>query len=38
MRLNVSNLLDEQHVAQTGFTANYYNPGREAALTLRHRW
>ncbi len=38
MRLNVSNLFDEQHVAQAGFSANYYNPGREIALTLRHSW
>ncbi|WP_299844056.1 TonB-dependent siderophore receptor [uncultured Jannaschia sp.] len=38
MRLNVSNLLDEQHVAQKGFSANYYNPGREVALTLSHTW
>lgn len=33
--INVSNLLDEQHVAGAG--TNYsYNPGREVAVTLRH--
>ncbi len=38
MRLNVSNLLDEKHIAQKGFSADYYNPGREVSLTLRHSW
>lgn len=35
--VNVRNLLDEQHVVGSG-TANYYNPGREIAATLRHRF
>ena len=35
--LNVSNLFDEQHVVGSG-TANYYNPARNLALTLRKSW
>ena len=38
MQLNVSNLFDEKHIAQGGFSTDYYNPGREIALTLRHTW
>ena len=37
LALNVSNLLDEQHVVGRG-TADYYNPGRAVYATLRHRW
>lgn len=37
LAINVSNLLDEQHVAGAG--TNYsYNPGREVQATLRHRF
>ncbi|SHE93307.1 iron complex outermembrane recepter protein [Loktanella atrilutea] len=35
--LNVSNLFDEQHVVGSG-TANYYNPARNVAVTLRRSW
>ncbi|WP_210410523.1 TonB-dependent siderophore receptor [Oceanicola sp. D3] len=38
LRLTVANLFDEQHVAQKGFSSNYYNPGREINLTLNHSW
>ena len=37
LAINVGNLLDDQHVVGSG-TANYYNPGREVAVTLRHRF
>ena len=36
LALNVQNLLDEKHVAQGGFTTDYYNAGRYVSLTLRH--
>jgi iron complex outermembrane receptor protein len=35
LAINVTNLLDNQHVVGRG-TADYYNPGREIAVTLRH--
>ncbi|MDP5307314.1 TonB-dependent siderophore receptor [Paracoccus spongiarum] len=35
--LNIRNLTDEKHVVGRG-SADYYNPGREVALTLRHRF
>ncbi|MTE00724.1 TonB-dependent siderophore receptor [Paracoccus sp. YIM 132242] len=35
LAVNVGNLLDEQHVVGSG-TADYYNPGRSVAVTLRH--
>ena len=38
LRLTVNNLFDEKHIAQKGFSANYYNPGREWNLTLNHSW
>lgn len=38
MRLSVTNLLDEKHVAQGGFSTDYYNAGREISLTLNHTW
>ncbi|MGR3795361.1 TonB-dependent receptor [Vannielia sp. SX4] len=38
LRLTVTNLFDEQHIAQKGFSANYYNPGRQWSLTLNHTW
>ena len=37
LAVNVSNLLDDQHVVGRG-TADYYNPGREISATLRHRF
>ncbi len=37
LALNVSNLLDEQHVVGSG-TANYYNPGREVTAKLSYNW
>lgn len=37
LAVNFSNVLDEQHVVGSG-TANYYNPGRAVAVTLRHTW
>ncbi|KJZ20735.1 TonB-dependent receptor [Loktanella sp. S4079] len=38
MRLNVTNLFDEKHIAQGGFSTDYYNAGREVQLTLNHSW
>lgn len=37
LALNVSNLLDEQHVVGSG-TANYYNPGREVTAKVSYNW
>ncbi|WP_420492680.1 TonB-dependent siderophore receptor [Phytopseudomonas flavescens] len=37
LALNVSNLLDEQHVVGSG-TANYYNPGREITAKVSYNW
>lgn len=37
-RLNVTNLFDEKHIAQGGFSTDYYNAGREISMTLRHSW
>ncbi|MQM38194.1 Ferrichrome outer membrane transporter/phage receptor [wastewater metagenome] len=37
LRVDVSNLLDEQHVVGSG-TANYYNPGRTIMASLRYNW
>ena len=37
LALNVSNLLDEQHVVGSG-TANFYNPGREITAKLSYNW
>lgn len=37
LALNVSNLLDEQHVVGSG-TADYYNPGREITAKLSYNW
>ncbi len=37
LALNVSNLLDEQHVVGSG-TADYYNPGREMTAKLSYSW
>ncbi|MCJ8140125.1 TonB-dependent siderophore receptor [Falsirhodobacter halotolerans] len=37
LAVNVSNVLNEQHVVGSG-TADYYNPGRAVALTLRRTW
>ncbi|WP_353476663.1 TonB-dependent siderophore receptor (plasmid) [Salipiger sp. H15] len=38
MRLAVTNLLDEKHIAQGGFSTDYYNAGREISVTLNHSW
>ncbi|MFG1495415.1 TonB-dependent siderophore receptor [Saccharospirillum sp. HFRX-1] len=35
--INVSNLLDEQHVVNKG-SAAYYNPGREITATVSYNW
>ncbi len=37
-QLNVSNLFDEKHVANGGFGADWYNPGRAIYATLRQTW
>ena len=37
-QLNVSNLFDEKHVAQSGFGATFYNPGRTVTATIKHSW
>jgi iron complex outermembrane receptor protein len=37
LAVNVSNLLDEQHVVGSG-TADYYNPGREVTAKLSYSW
>lgn len=37
LSLNIHNLTDEKHVVGRG-SADYYNPGREIALTLRSRF
>jgi iron complex outermembrane receptor protein len=37
LAINVSNLLDEQHVVGSA-TANYYNPGREITAKLSYNW
>lgn len=37
LALNVSNLLDEQHVVGSG-TANFYNPGREITAKVSYNW
>ena len=37
LAVNVSNLLDEQHVVGSA-TADYYNPGREITAKVSYRW
>jgi len=37
LAVNVSNLLNEQHVVGSG-TANYYNPGREVTAKVSYSW
>jgi iron complex outermembrane receptor protein len=37
LALNVSNILDEQHVVGSG-TADFYNPGREVTAKLSYSW
>lgn len=37
LAVNVSNLLDEQHVVGSG-TANFYNPGREITGKVSYSW
>jgi iron complex outermembrane receptor protein len=36
--LNVNNLFDKKYVAYGGFGADFYNPGRSFAVTLRRTW
>jgi TonB-dependent siderophore receptor len=36
--VNVTNLFDEKHVANGGFGADFYNPGRAIYATLRQTW
>ncbi|MEP7453881.1 TonB-dependent siderophore receptor [Phyllobacterium sp. SB3] len=36
--VNVSNLFDKKYVAYGGFGADFYNPGREIAVSLRRTW
>lgn len=38
LALNVSNLFDRKYVANGGFGADFYNPGRQVAATLRRTW
>lgn len=38
LRVTATNVFDEKHVAQGSFSADYYNAGREIAVTLRHSW
>ncbi|WP_417778884.1 TonB-dependent siderophore receptor [Stutzerimonas xanthomarina] len=37
LAINVTNLLDEQHVVGSG-TADYYNPGREITAKISYNW
>ncbi|GAA3973878.1 TonB-dependent siderophore receptor [Allohahella marinimesophila] len=37
LKLNISNLLDEQHMVGSG-TADYYNPGREMKAQIAYSW
>ncbi|WP_095100231.1 TonB-dependent siderophore receptor [Pseudomonas sp. Irchel 3A5] len=37
LALNVSNIMDEQHVVGSG-TADFYNPGREVTAKLSYSW
>ncbi|MEL7558828.1 TonB-dependent siderophore receptor [Stutzerimonas chloritidismutans] len=37
LAINISNLLDEQHVVGSG-TADYYNPGREVTAKVSYNW
>jgi iron complex outermembrane recepter protein len=38
LEVNVSNLFDKKYVAYGGFGADFYNPGREIAVSLRRTW
>ena len=38
IRLTATNIFDEKHIAQGGFSTDYYNAGREVSVTLRHSW
>ncbi|TKT81081.1 TonB-dependent siderophore receptor [Aquamicrobium sp. LC103] len=38
LEVNVSNLFDKKHIANGGFGADFYNPGRAVYATLRHTW
>ncbi len=38
LEFNVTNLFDEKHVSYGGFGADFYNPGRAFAATLRKTW
>ncbi|AEF53620.1 TonB-dependent siderophore receptor [Marinomonas posidonica] len=37
LAMNISNLLDEQHVVGSG-TADFYNRGRDITMTVNHAW
>ncbi|MFC3075542.1 TonB-dependent siderophore receptor [Shinella pollutisoli] len=37
-QLNVTNIFDEKHVANGGFGADWYNPGRAIYATIRQTW
>ncbi|MFN3635891.1 MAG: TonB-dependent receptor domain-containing protein, partial [Rhizobium rhizophilum] len=36
--LNVSNLFDEKYIANAGYGADFYNPGRTIYATIRQTW
>lgn len=36
--LNVSNLFDEKYIANAGYGADFYNPGRAIYATIRQTW
>ena len=36
--IKATNIFDEKHVAYGGFGADFYNPGRNVKVTLRHSW
>ena len=38
LALNVTNVFDEKHAAYGGFSGDFFDPGREVAVTVRHRW
>lgn len=37
-QVNAKNIFDEKYVSYGGFGADFYNPGREVSVTLRHSW
>ncbi len=38
LEVNASNVFNKKYVANGGFGADFYNPGREVWATLRHKW